>query len=150
MNTFFGFVLYLYQKILKANYTHVGVAVRMGGRVFLVEATPPEVRLVPLTMCGDFIHIKTDMTSDEQRMMTALYSHLGKKYSIFDLIKSKIGLGNDINELYCSELASDFYNTFGYLTDKKAGITPDSLVEAVLKKSGSVPVDVIIDKGNLP
>ncbi len=150
ITSFFGFVLYFYQKILKAKYTHVGVAVRMGGRVFLVEATPPEVRLVPLAMCGNFYHIETNMEANEQSVMTNLFSHLGKKYSIFDLIKSKIGLSNNTNDLYCSELAGDFYNTFGYLTDRKVGTTPDSIVEAVLEQSGSTPVKVVIDKGNLP
>lgn len=150
IDSFFGFVLYLYQKILKAKYTHVGIAVCMGGRVFIVEATPPEVRLVPLAMCGNFYHIKTDMPATEQSMMTVLFSHLGKKYSLFDLVKSKIGFANNTSDLYCSELAGDFYNTFGYITDRKVGTTPDSIVEAVLGRSGSTPVKVVIDKGNLP
>ena len=150
IDSFFGFVLYLYQKILKAKYTHVGIAVRMGGRVFIVEATPPEVRLVPLAMCGDFYHIKTNMSVSEQGMTSNLFSHLGKKYSLFDLLKSKIGFANDNSDLYCSELAGDFYNTFGYITDRKAGATPDSIVEAVLERSGSSPIKVVIDKGNLP
>lgn len=150
IDSFFGFVLYLYQKILKARYTHVGVAVCMGGRVFLLEATPPSVRLIPLTMCGNFYHIKTDIQVPESKMMNVLFTLIGKSYSIFDLIKSKFGIANDDSDLYCSELAGDFYNTFGYITDRKAGNTPDSIVEAVLKRSGSVPVKVVIDKGNLP
>ena len=150
IDSFFGLVLYFYQKILKARYTHVGIAVRMCDRIFIVEATPPEVRLIPLAMCGDFYYVKTDMKSPEQSMMKNLFSYLGKEYSLLDLIKSKIGFANNTSDLYCSELAGDFYNMFGYITDRKAGITPDSIVEAVLKRSGATPVKVVIDKGNLP
>lgn len=150
ISSFFSFVLFLYQKILKAKYTHVGIAVNLGGRIFLVEATPPEVRLIPLSMCGNFYHIKTNMTTSQDSMLSNLFSHLGKKYSLMDLAKSVIGFSNDPSDQYCSELAGDFYNQFGYLVDRKAGQTPDSIVEAVLERSGSTPVYVVIDKGNLP
>lgn len=149
IDSFFGSVLFAYQKILKAKYTHVGVAVCLGNRVFMMEATPPEVRLIPVSMCGDFYHIETKMSVSESSMIDNLCTHIGKKYSLLDLFKSHFNFSNNPNDLYCSELAGDFYNTFGYLSDRKAGRTPDSIIEAVLKRSGSTPVKVSIDKGNL-
>lgn len=149
IDSFFGLVLSLYQKILGAKYTHVGVAVRMGGRVFVVEATPPEVRLVPISMFGDFKLIQTEMKDNENAQLEFLFASLGKKYSIFDMLKGTLGITGDNSDYYCSELAGDFYNSFGYITDRKAGHSPDSIVEAVLEKAKVEPILVAIDKGNL-
>lgn len=150
IDSFFGSVLYFYQKILKARYTHVGVAVRLNNRVFLLEATPPQVRLVPLPMCGDFYLIKTDLEADENKMLSVLVSYLGRSYSLLDLLKAKLKITNNPSDLYCSELAQEFYNMFGYLPNRRAGETPDTIVDAVVKRSGNQPIKVIIDKGNLP
>jgi len=149
IDSFFGSVLYFYQKILKARYTHVGIAVRLNNRVFIVEATPPEVRLIPLPMCGDFYYIKTDLEANEDSMLSTLFSYLGRPYSLLDLVKAKFKLTSNPSDLYCSELAQEFYNMFGYLSNRKAGETPDRIVEEVVRRSGSEPVKVIIDKGNL-
>lgn len=150
IDSFFGSILYFYQKILKAKYTHVGIAVRIHERVFIVEATPPEVRLVPIPLCGDFYYIKTDLEASEERKLSILFSYLGNKYSLIDLIKAKFNITNDPSNLYCSELAQEFYNMFGYLPNRRAGITPESIVKEVVKRSGNEPVKVTIDKGNLP
>lgn len=146
---FFGLVLYLYQKILGAKYTHVGIAVRMGGRVFVVEATPPEVRLVPISMFGDFKLIPVEMKGPEDAKLEFLFASLGKKYSIMDMLKGTLGIVGNKDNYYCSELAGDFYNSFGYLVDRTVGHSPDSIVEAILEKTQVEPVLVVIDKGNL-
>lgn len=149
IDSFFGLVLSLYQKILGAKYTHVGIAVRMGGRVFVVEATPPEVRLVPISMFGDFKLIPTDMKGSENSHLEYLFSSLGKKYSILDMLKGTLGIAGSNSDYYCSELAGDFYNSFGYLVDRTVGHSPDSIVEAVIAKAKVEPILVVIDKGNL-
>lgn len=149
IDSVFGLVLYLYQKILKANYTHVGMVVRTGGRVFLLEATPPQVRLIPLRMTSDFHWIKTDVKADPELQINFLLGHLGKKYSILDLIKILLKLGRSNDDYYCSELAGRFYNEFGFITDRQIGFTPDSLVKAVLDRTQGAPVEVCLDKANL-
>ena len=149
ISSFFGFLLFLYQKIFGAKYTHVGVVVQMGGRVFLVEATPPEVRLIPLKMTSDFYLIKTAMPSNRDAQIEFLLSNLGKKYSLVDLVKSLFKIGNSENDFYCSELAGLFYNEFGYLTDRDAGFTPDTIVNAIADKAGTKPIKVMIDKANV-
>ena len=148
-SSFFGFVLFLYQKILKAKFTHVGVVVRMGERLFLVEATPPEVRLVPISMFDDFYIIHTDMRPDQRRYLKFLFSAIGKKYSLVDLVKSIFKVQGSSKDYYCSELASDFYNSFGYISDPTAGQTPDSIVFSIMEKTGTAPTKVFVDKGNL-
>lgn len=38
----------------RSTYSHVGVAWVVGGRVFVLEAVKPEVRIFPLSKCGAF------------------------------------------------------------------------------------------------
>ena len=149
IDSFFGFVLYLYQKILKANYTHVGVALRIGGRIFIVEATPPEVRLIPLKMTSDFYHIKANVKANPQNQIKFLLATLGTRYSLWDMVKAVFKLGRSNNDFYCSELAGHFYNEFGHLTDRDVGFSPDTIVNAMVKHTGNSPVKVTIDKANV-
>lgn len=149
LDSFFGIILYLYQKILKAKYTHVGVVVRIGGRVFIVEATPPEVRLIPLKMLTDFYHIKANVKANPQSQIKFLLATLGTTYSLWDMAKGLFKLGSSKKDFYCSELAGHFYNEFGHLTDRTAGFSPDTIVEALIKHTGNQPVKVVIDKANV-
>ena len=147
INSFFDFVLFLYQKILKAEYTHVGIVVKEGNRYFLVEATPPVVRLFPISLCDDFYHFSLDIDYKSSQVDLLLRA-IGKKYGLIDLIRSILRLGNDPSEYYCSELASRFYNDIGYIDDETAGLTPDKIIEAVTKDNQIKPTFVKIDKGN--
>lgn len=149
IDSFFGLVLYLYQKILKANYIHVGIAINIGGRIFIVEATPPEVRLIPLNMTSDFLHIKADVKANPEHQIKFLLDTLGTKYSLWDMLKSLFKIARSNNDYYCSELAGYFYNEFGHITDRDVGFSPDSIVEALIGRTGNQPVKVIIDKANV-
>lgn len=148
INSFFDFVLFLYQKILKAEYTHVGIVVKEGNRFFLIEATPPVVRLFPVSLCDDFYHFPLNIDY-KSTQIDFLLRTIGKKYSLIDLIRSILKLGDNTSEYYCSELAGRFYNDIGYINDEEAGITPDKIIEAVAKKNNVTPIFVKIDKGNL-
>lgn len=141
-------ILYLYQKLLKAEYTHVGVAVVLGGRVMLVEATPPVVRLYPLSLLDDFYLLKTNVKY-KNKHLDILFENLGKKYSLLDLIKSLFKLNNSNQHYYCSELASKFYNEIGLIANEDAGLTPDSIVKAVKEATSNDITFVKIDRGNL-
>lgn len=151
--TFFDFVLFLYQKILKAKYSHVGIVLRFGERVFVMEAVPPFVRVFPLSMLSNFSVIKTNLNSSNNPEVDRLYcnallKHSGKRYSLTDLIKGMFDMKPDDSSLYCSELALDFYRDIEYTTNEEAGITPDTIVEEIIKISGNQPVFVTIDRGN--
>lgn len=148
INSLIDFILYLYQKIFKAKFTHVGVAVALGNRVLLVEATPPVVRLYPLSLLDDFYLLKTDITY-KNKHLDILFEDLGKKYSLIDLIKYLFKIGRSNNHYYCSKLASKFYNEIGLIDDEDAGLTPDSIVEAVKKATSSAITFVKIDRGNI-
>jgi len=147
-----NFVLYWYQKILKAKYVHVGVVAKIGKRYFVIEATPPVVRIYPISLLSDFVLIKTNLDlskGNKSRYLNILFKELGKKYSIFDLVRNIFRVKNNKSTYYCSELAGYFYKETGLIDDKdKAGFTPDSLIETVMKKTGNEPLMVKLDRGN--
>lgn len=147
ITSFFTFILYLYQKILNAQYTHVGVAIREGDRIFVIEATPPVVRLHPLSLSGNFYLIPTKFERRSSQLDFLLLT-LGREYSIFDMIRSMFKFGSDNSDYYCSELCADYYNAIGHIDNEWAGETPDSIVREVLKVNQNEPIFVKNDRGN--
>jgi len=149
INSVFDFILFLYQKIFKAEYIHVGIVYTDGDRFFVVEATPPVVRLFPISMSiDDFYYIPCNIENNDKHK-DVLLSNLGKPYGLIDLIKGLIGIRTSENQYYCSELAYHFYKSVGILNRDSDGITPDSLVEGVLKVTKATPVYISIDRGNI-
>ncbi len=141
-------VLKAYQKIFKANYSHVGVAVILGGRVFVVEATLPVVRLYPLSRKPDFYIVPCSIET-KNTYIEYLFDKLGDAYSLFDLIKACFGISGVNSEFYCSELAGGFYKYIGLLDNEDDGKLPQTLVDSVVKATGKDPVFVTIDGGNI-
>lgn len=148
VDSFFDFVLFLYQKIFKAEFTHVAIVVVIGDRHFIVEATPPTVRLYPISMTDDFYLIKTDLELNN-RHYDNLLRNLGKPYGLTDFFKGIFGIGTSDSSYYCSELSGKFYNSIGYIVDDEAPHTPHALVNAVLEKSKHEMIFVRNDRGNL-
>ncbi len=143
-----GLAHYIYQKITGDIYAHVGLVLKEGNRVFVVEATPPAVRLFPLSMSGDFGYVPLELELNDKHI-DFLLSDLGKKYSLWDLVRSLFKWSNSNNEFYCSEFCSVFYNQIGLLGSEDAGLTPDTLVESIVMSTGKFPIFVKNDKGNL-
>ena len=117
-------------------------------RPFVLEATPPVVRLHPLSMMTDFYHLPINRRVTPANLNN-LFLKLGKKYSLLDFFRMIFNMKNDTYSYYCSELASAFYNDIGLIKDRLAGKTPDSIVEAVEKVTGNKPLFIHIDKGSL-
>ena len=150
VNSVFTFILYLYQKILKPKSVHVGIVLVIGGRVFVVEARPPAVRIFPLSMMEDFDLIHTNIPY-EQNDIDFLLKELGAPYKALDVLKGLFYLDNDRRIVYCSELGDMYYKKIKYLPEGyyDAGRTPDQLVEAIIEVSGNKLIHVKIDRGNL-
>jgi len=149
----FDFILVLYQKLFKANFSHVAVAVWVGNRLFAVEATPSKVRIIPLSMLDHFYRIPANIPSNEKHF-DILARYVGRPYSLWDLVKVLLGFKGSDTSLYCSELALQYYDEIGYFTDHVDEFddhipTPDDVVERVLAQSKSAIEYVRIDKGNL-
>lgn len=148
IDSFTDFLLFLYQKIFRKKYIHVAVALRLGDRLFIAEATPPAVRLFPISMCDDFILIQTSIFQRSYHT-DILLKHIGKKYSLFDFFRNLLKLKNNKDEFYCSEMAAEYYNEIAYIVDDDVGLTPDILVEYILKTYEKETISVKIDRGNL-
>lgn len=150
INSIFSFILYVYQKILKPKSVHVGIVVNIGGRLLVVEARPPAIRIFPLSMMENFYLIRTNIP-EEQNNIDLLLQEIGVPYSAWDVAKGLFYLDNDTSNIYCSELGDIYYKGIKYLPEGywDAGRTPDQLVEAIVDVSGNEPIYVEIDRGNL-
>ena len=153
VSNIFGFILILYQKLFKVKFSHVAVAVWIGNRLFAVEATPSKVRIIPMSMLDNFYLISAGV-QDNVSHFDIIGTHIGKPYSLFDLVRVIFGFKGSESSLYCSELALQYYDEIGYFTDDVDEFgdhipTPDDIVERVLAQSKSPIEFVRIDKGNL-
>lgn len=152
VNSFFTLVLKIYQKILKPKSVHVGIVFVIGGRIFAVEARPPQIRVYPLSKMEDFYLIRTNI-EETNTNVDFLLTEIGVEYSILDLFRGLFfSDGKNNKQIYCSELASLYYESINLLSAEKydeAWRTPDNLIEAVCEITGSKPIHVRIDRGNL-
>lgn len=150
INSVFALILKLYQKIFKTKSVHTAIALHIGGRVLVVEARPPVIRIYPLSKLDNFYLIRTNIP-DEQNDLDILLQEIGVPYSALDVLKGLLYLDRDKTEIYCSELCDIYYKSINYLSEDyfDSGRTPDQLLEAVLEVSGSEPIKVIIDEENL-
>ena len=148
INSFFNFILFLYQKLFKVKYSHTGVVLKIADRVFVVEATPPVVRIFPLSLQDDFYYIPVDIDIKDNHI-DELLMHIGKKYSLIDLIKGILKIRTSDNSYYCSELNGKFYKNCGLIAEDSDYITPQKLVETIQKVTNKEPEFIIIDKANL-
>ena len=109
IKSFNNFLSLLIRVFTASSYSHVGVVVKLGNRCFVVEATPPVVRLFPLSKLDSFYVIKMEQdwsTEDENR----LFEYVGLPYSDWNSIVSyftRRPLAN--GKLQCAQLVSSFY-----------------------------------------
>lgn len=151
VSSFFGAVLWLYQKILRTKSVHTGIVVEIGGRLFVAEARPPAVRLFPLSKMDDFWLLNLDLEEREEDY-DLLLKDMGVPYGYLDLFKGVLGFKNSSKELYCSEQCTKFYVERGYFPEDvydEAAQIPDNLVEVAERISGKKFVFVHIDHENL-
>ena len=86
----------------RSEYSHVGIAYRLAGRVFILEAVSSGIRIYPLSRCGAFYWIpRLRMTVAEE--VEALL-HVGAPYSKWEALKAFFGKSDDTNDQWqCSE-----------------------------------------------
>lgn len=152
VNSFFTLILKIYQKILKPKSVHVGIVFIIGDRTFVVEARPPAIRIYPLSVMEDFYLISANIP-EENNDIDFLLREVGVSYGILDLLRGLLFAdGKNNKEIYCSELGSLYYEAINVLDTSKyedAWRTPDNLIEAICDITGSKPIHVKIDRGNL-
>lgn len=116
-----------------SEYVHVGVAIVMGGRVWVLEAVSSGVRLVPLSNLLPCYILSSHKLTDE-RIEDGL-SFVGKKeivYSQLEAIRGFLGINNPRdNNIQCAELVN-------YLCDFDCGATPSEIVQHLLRNNSSM------------
>ena len=78
--TWHDFKVQMVRMFTRSEYSHVGVAWVVGGRVFALEAVMPLSRIYPLSKLGDFYLIPSDASWKPSTEQYAL-DHIGKEYS---------------------------------------------------------------------
>lgn len=73
----------------QSTYNHVGVCLVLGGRVFVVEAVTPLIRIYPLSKELPFYWIKSPFAWTEEAE-AKLLEHVGLPYSKWEAIKAAL------------------------------------------------------------
>lgn len=117
-------------------YTHVGVAVVLGGRVWLAESVTPVVRLVPLSnVASEGFYVIPTRTPMKEEELEFLLSKVGKaKYSKWQAVMAwldKLEIGDD-DLLECAEYVICARRLSGLDLGDRA--VPATVVKEALKK----------------
>lgn len=114
-----------------SRYSHVGIALWLGDRLFLVSADIPEVKLELLSKTKPFYHVPMDLEWNEARTEDLL-EHLGERYSILEAIKGFFHANDDKNDQwFCTEFSKTFYTSLGLKFSDE--MTPSAMVEDILE-----------------
>ncbi len=135
-----SFKINLVRLFTRSAYSHVGVALSIGGRLWVVESVTPLVRLVPLSSTAPFHHVTMPGLRWESEATEFALSFVGNpqyRYSEVEGIKARLGL-NDINDaaLQCSEFVQILYARAGVYLPGQA--TPAGVVCAALERGGVI------------
>lgn len=114
-----------------SDYNHVGIAVRLNGRLCCVEAEIPHVRPIPVSKRRPFytIPMNLDLTKED---IDFLIDKWGDRYSIPQAIISYFARPFKDNRWQCVELVKEFYQERLKIVLGDS-YTPAGLVQEVLK-----------------
>lgn len=136
------FLIRMIKIFTKADYGHVGVAVRgFGDYVFVYEASLPMVKLSLLRPEEEIYHIPVNIEPND-RTLNYFFDRIGLPYSIVDCIRALLGWKSKRDDKWqCAELTRTFYQHHGIdLGDKD---TPDHVVKTMMKLTKKDPSLVV-------
>jgi hypothetical protein len=110
----------------QSEYSHLATAWVMGGRVFVIEAVMPLVRIYPLSKLGDFYWIPMDApwTSDTEEFALAA---VGNKYSQLQAIQAFFAMPRTDSLWECAEFSQTVAARDGIVID--CNPTPSKVVK---------------------
>ena len=119
----------------RSEYTHVGVAWVVAGRVFILEAVGTGIRIFPLSKELPFFHIASNIEWSTDVEEFAL-SKLGEEYSKWEAFLGLFGKTSRDDKWQCSEYVREILKKAGKDLDCEA--TPSAVVNAMLDQGGSL------------
>lgn len=128
--SFYSFKVMLVRLFQLSEYCHVGTAIVMGGRVWVLEAVTPGVRLVPLSNLLPCYHVAAEEFTQEQiELGLSFVGDEKMRYSIWECVKGFLGR-NDYtdNNIQCAELVNLLH---GYTCLAR----PEAVVQYCLRSS---------------
>lgn len=130
MNDIIPFTVRLFTQ---SEFYHVGIAWVVGGRVFVIDAMPPKVRIYPLSKKVPFYHMPMNMEWQDKNE-EFLLTKVGEDYSYFQAMRAIFGAPSEDNMWQCAELANRFYRYSGI--ELGDGYTPSDVVREAMKITG--------------
>lgn len=120
-----------------SEYSHVGIALREGDRVYVLEATIPRIQLRLLSERKGFYHVPMHVLWS-QKLEDYLKHYIGKPYGILDCIRGYLGHTDPSDDRWqCAELCNDFYRQAEI--DLGENYTPSKVVrEAISRRRTSI------------
>lgn len=118
----------------RSNYSHIGLAWVVGGRVFVLEAVKPKLRIFPLSQWGDFYLLPLDASwrSDTEEFALA---RIGYDYSDLDAVKGFLDCLEPGKVSQCAAYVIEVLRHDG--TDLGRRATPDAVVQGALARQGA-------------
>lgn len=116
--------------VTRADYGHVGVAVRFMNWVFVLEASFPVVKLALINPEEEIYHIPMDLNPTDDTI-NWLFSLIGLKYGILNAIRAGLGLISlDNNTWQCAEIVLEFLKQNNIILPND--YTPDDVIKGIL------------------
>lgn len=102
------FKIMMVRLFTQSEYSHVGLAIVLGGRVWVLEATIPHVRLVPLSNLLPCYHVTAkEFTAGQIENGLALVGKEHVVYSQLEAVKAYFGANNIHNDkVECAEIVN--------------------------------------------
>ena len=143
-NKLSNLLLFIIKLFTQSTYAHVGIAWKVGKRLFVIEATMPQVRIIPVSEREEFYHIPLNIEWKKDYEVFLL-DKIGLDYSVFDAINAFLGKRLEKDDRWqCAELANEFYRSIGI--ELGNAYTPGDLVESVLETQGTSIYKIRISK----
>lgn len=113
----------------RSTYSHVGIVWKINGRLFILEAVKPKLRIYPLSLSGDFYHIPMNAKWLKSTEEYAL-SKIGTEYSELTAIRAFFSPLEDENVEQCAAYVREILEKDGI--DLGQMSRPDTVVLAAL------------------
>jgi hypothetical protein len=121
------FKIAMVRAFTQSEYSHVGTAWVVGGRVLVIEAVVPLVRIYPLSKAGEFYHLPLQAAWSDAALEYAL-GKVGHRYSQLQAMQAFFHLPAEDDRWECAELARAIAAQDGIHLGPKA--TPTAIVRA--------------------